>query len=439
MFKDTVIALGIRISGIALWMVFTILLARFTDELLFSNFMLLVVFSQFAAVICAFGSNMFVLKYAPKLWAQSNLRKLNVIYQNSVITVFLGGCLLYTLLLFSKKIHLDWYFNSSLLIITLTTMICTLTSLMVINLDFLRSIDAIYRAQVGFSIIRSGTCLLTFILFWTFLDLNIELLMSVLLLALAVAVIYETRCINQKIELKISGGNTFLSQIGSSIKFMQSEISFIVLNRVTPLILGILLDPITLAIFLASDRVASLMQILIDGVHAAEASKISLRAHEGGKALSSAVARASFLMVFMGIFGCGILIVFGTNILRWYGETYIDGYSFIVFFALNQLVWVVLGPTPMIANFVGLATFRGNISTIIVIIMIFAQILVYSRCGIWSVLYIYGISIWALHVALWYKIYKTQKVRSGLLGLNLSDLFQYSKEELVIMRKVIFK
>ncbi|MEW8625380.1 MAG: oligosaccharide flippase family protein [Candidatus Thiodiazotropha sp.] len=431
MIKTALYVLILKIIGTALWLVYSILLARILTQDDFGLFFYIINFVLLVIPITNFGYGNILLKdgsvcFKEKKWFEFK----NIIFEARTVTV-LGSFIIAVLLLVSWSYDLNNPIVKDLNVSLLSGVIIILFSLMTIHRDTLRASNKVIKGMLNTTITRAFIPLVVIIIISISYEVDLEIALLVFCVSLLLSVLIEAywiKNITNKNSSKSYAVSKNRKSLGMQLWF--ADIANTVLSKADAFIIGLVLDLKSVALYIAAQRISILTLFIIDAVRIVIGPEIS-KAFEMkcSPDYRKVISRSAALFSLAGIIGGLGSIVLGYPILLLYGEVYTDSYLILIILTLSNMSFIIFGPTAVIMSMTDLQKQRALVTTISASLLI-----VFSYFG--AVLFnVTGVAI-AVVIAMWtnngllsYMIWKNQKVESGIF--NREALSYYSQKNIV--------
>ncbi|MCP4937024.1 MAG: oligosaccharide flippase family protein [bacterium] len=147
---------------------------------------------------------------------------------------------------------------------------------------------------------------------------------------------------------------------------------FSVFSDLDLVILGLLLETRELAIFGASLKIALFLAFSIQVVHQLIIRDLADAMHAQKRALQDKIiAHANMISISLSLGALFVVLLFGENVLRIFGEEFVEGYDSLVILVLAQLIRAVAGPATQVLVLSGdekhsLPVFAGGMVLLVV-------------------------------------------------------------------------
>ncbi len=204
-----------------------------------------------------------------------------------------------------------------------------------------------------------------------------------------------------------------------------ADIAHNCLYRGAGLLVGSLFGLEIAALYYAADRIATLTQFIGEGVQLAAGPKISLAAQSTKVDLENAVRQASLLCFISGIPMVLIVSIITPLILELFGGNFRDAALTAVILVIGSAGYATFGPTPMIANMMGLIRARLIVTISGVLLQISVVIVAYRVDDFLIAAIGVATSIWVVHGILGLMIWRHAAVKCGIFSFSIRDILAF--------------
>lgn len=205
--------------------------------------------------------------------------------------------------------------------------------------------------------------------------------------------------------LNYSGSVTFNFNaiFKSSKQFYVSNLLSVISNNIDVLILGVVVSPFKLGVYIIATRVALLNSFLLSAINSAFSPKMaSLYRKKEFIELKTIYSKVNKILLFTGIGSLFFLIILGKFVLQLWGEDFVSGYLFLIIVSVGQFVNISTGSVGEVLNMTGLEKEHKKINLFWIIMKLLLSL---------SLIKIYGV----LGAAIGFSIV--------LIGSNLTKLY----------------
>jgi len=419
--RDVSIAFLMRVAGAGIWLLYTISMARLLPKADFGSLLYSINMALVIAPIATLGFETTTIKHASQYWANGQKDLFAGLLRQARRMAVLGGSVFLVLLLIGAALKVHSPVTENFGAASLVGIAIIFAATMGIHRDTLRAADRIELAFLGFSITRTLLPLILSLLLAYAGMLSARVAMVAFVASLGISLFIERWAIG-KLELP-SGASLCPTRIsthrGVALRTWLGDLAHVVMLRAPGILVGLLTDLETLALFLAAERIANLGQFITDAVRNAVAPMIS-RACEEGTPLEKTQAELteiSRLMLKSGAVDALGLLIIGWPALRIMGPHFTEAFPLVVLAIVVQVGWVVTGPVATVMNMIGLELIR-TVWTVIFAVLLCAGIFVFvSGPNVANALIIQAIAVWALNVSNVIRIQRKTGVRLGLWAI----------------------
>ena len=128
----------------------------------------------------------------------------------------------------------------------------------------------------------------------------------------------------------------------------------IVLSQIGAIMLGALSTTADAGIYGATARIALSLQLVVFSLISALSPMVArLHAANDLSGLQRAIASSGRLVFLLCLLGAAALLLFGEQILGWFGPEFVSGYTAMAILLIGQLVWAANAPAGVILNMSG--------------------------------------------------------------------------------------
>ncbi|MCG7896827.1 MAG: oligosaccharide flippase family protein [Candidatus Thiodiazotropha weberae] len=442
MIKTALNVLILKILGTALWLVYSILLARILTQEDFGLFFYTVNFVLLVLPIANLGYGNILLKDGSICFKEKQSIEFKSILLEARTATVLGSFSIAALLLVSWSYDLNNPIVNNLNVTLLTGLIIILFSLMTIHRDTLRASNNVLKGMLNTTITRAFIPLVFIVFININYEVDLEIALVVLCASLMLSVIIEVYWIN-KITITNNTKTNVVSKNRKTLglQLWLADVANTVLSKADAFIIGLVLDLKSVALYIAAQRVSILTLFIIDAVRIVIGPEISKAFEVSHRPdYKKIISRSSALFSMAGIIGGIGSILLGYPILLLYGEVYTESYLILILLTIANMSFIIFGPVAVIMSMTDLQKQRSFVTTLSASLLI-----IFSYYG--AVLYnVLGVAI-AVVIAMWinngllsYMIWKKQNVKTGLL--NRDALNYYTPKKIISLlgtHKIIFK
>lgn len=425
MIRDAGIALLLRLVGTALWLGYTIVLARLLSPEDFGLVLYALNALLIATPLASLGFEMAVMRFGAHYWQMGDRHAFGSLLREGRIMASMGGVLCLLSLLLATALRLETPITADWALAAIIGLCIPLSAIMTIHRDALHAAGRLAAALMGFTVTRAILPLIGSVLLGA-----LGLLTPVSALALYAGSL-GLSLIVESVHLSRLRGNGNASDgphdtqarrrhLAVALGAWPGEIAWVSIVRATGLVVGLALSLETAALFLLAQRVAALSQYLAEAVRTAAAPQIARTASDP-TALQNSVSKASALTFAVdGAAKLGLIAV-GWAILLLFGEIYLPAYPVLVVLILGEINRAFLGSPALVMSMAGLQKERSVATIAAAIVMVGASWLGAAWFGPIGAATAYALTVWALNGWLAWRAYKRLDVRCGLFGVTGKD------------------
>lgn len=404
------VALFLRVGGTALWLLFTIIVARglSVEDFGFVFFVINVIMTGGSIVVI--GYEVTTMRFGSRFWRDGDKQAFRNILAEARGAVVISGIVALCALLSAFLLGLNTPVTQSLSISLLTGLAIVAVGFMLIERDALRAADKLQEALFAFSVIRALVPLVLTLGAWALGILTGMAVLAFYLCALLCAMVWDRWRLN-KLHLP-QPQNFGRLHLKTALETWPGNASFIIFQRAPTIVVGLAGGLEAAAIFIAAERVSQLSVFLTDAVRTAVGP--SLAKADAAEERQDATSYASLLMLLSGSIGTALLLILGWMILWLFGPEYKGAFSALMVLLIGQLSWTVLGPTALVLNMMGHNKIRsviGSVSAVLLIVW-----LPLANTALETAIIVALIS-WAMNAALWLAIKMRLDLVSGVFAI----------------------
>jgi O-antigen/teichoic acid export membrane protein len=424
MFRSSIEALILRVLGIVIWLAVTILFARILPQEEVGAVFYLVNIAILGGTIATLGYDITVLRYGSKMWRDGDGFGLIRIFGGGQTMALTAGAILAVVLFMVMISGYETPVTSSPTLVVLVVLSVTLSAMLGISRDLLRSVDRLRLALLGETVVRT----LGFACFSVFLMLmGIRSATSffggyILALFLANAVQHSA------VRTTIGAAKLSLPQpehIKTALGAWFGRSSGILMMRLPGIVVGIKAGLLEAALFFAVDRIAQMTNLFVTAIRTATGPSLA-RASEGD--LPEEVARASALMFLAGLLGGTGVIVLGTLVLLALGSSYFSAFPTLIFLLLGNLAVSVMGPCPLILYMRGRERIAAFVESTSIIVMGCTMIFILPVENALEISQIFAVAMWGMYICFWIVTRRVLGVTAGVFSVRGRHLLEMSQE-----------
>jgi len=418
MIRDVSIAFIMRVAGAGIWLLYTISMARLLPKADFGSLLYSINMALVIAPIATLGFETTTIKHASQYWVNDQKDLFAGLLKQARGMAVLGGSIFLILLIVGAAFRISSPVTESFTSASLVGIAIIFASTMGIHRDTLRAANRIELAFLGFSITRTlGPLILSLLLAYLGVLSPISAMVA-FVAALAASLAIEHWALG-KLQLPSQASLTS-EQIAThrsiALKTWLGDLAHVVMLRAPGILVGLLTDLETLALFLAAERIANLGQFITDAVRNAVAPAIS-RACEEGRSVEhtqSELTKISALMLKSGAIDALILVLIGWPALRLMGPNFTEAYPLVVLAIIVQVGWVVTGPVATVMNMIRLELVRTFWTVIFAALLCVGILTFVSGANVENALIVQAIAVWSLNISNVIRIKRKTGVKLGL-------------------------
>ena len=442
MIRSVSIALGMRVIGSGLWLIYTIVLARSLSQDQFGLALFVVSLILLATPIASMGFEISTLRHVTRYETKRSFRLMKQMVREGQVIALIGSIVVscgIMALACVGYIPID----TGPIFLGLIFLGISISANMTLNRSTLRGQGNTAQSLLGFAIIRPTTAMcITFAFQYAGL-LNATTAIFAYLLGLITALAVEKFLLHRAAAARQSRASRLAYSPGHLKRHLYvgfgvwpGEVSNAAVAKVGGLIVASFLGLEAAALYLAAERISTLAEFLNDAVRYGAAAEIASSADKGQQALQSSVTKASGLMLIAGVVGSSGLLLVGYFILGLMGDVYIKAYPILAGMIVGYFSRSVFGPVAIVMSMCGLEKEFSGTSFANAVVATALSVLGAVTLGLTGAVAGFAIAAWlnsfVLNRFVWIKL----GIKCGLQSLTTDDLKQ-TKSLIVIRIKAL--
>lgn len=342
---DAIIILTMRIAGTALWLIYTVLLARHLSKAEFATTIYVLNLALVAVVIITLGRDVALLRIGSSAWSIGAQRAVAQLLGDARRTVLVTGSFLTFAFVALSLMGIDTPVTASVPLAVLTGSITTALALMGLNRDVLRSIGRVWQSQLDLNITRSLVPLAGFPLVLSLGEMTAQIALLLFLSALVLSLLIEEVMLGRRtwVDAPDAVCPNLAELRRNGLQIWPGDIANAFQLRAAGLIAGIMLSPEAAALFLAAERIAGLAQFPINASSQAAAPRIARASRERDETFQAALTTGSLLMSVGTMIGVACAAMAAYPALLALGDDYSDAFPVTIILIAAYASWAVLG------------------------------------------------------------------------------------------------
>lgn len=429
MIRDAGFALALRVIGTAMWLIYTIVLARFLSQEEFGLVLFALNFILIATPVATLGFETATMRFGSQYWHMANTSAFHALVKQGRIFAALGGFLCALALLIAALSGLNTPLTKNPFISGVIGLSIIAAALMSIHRDALRSAGRLVVGLLGFSVTRAILPLIGSITLGITGHLAATSALALYLASLGASLIFELWQIS-----RLKGHSTTQTShdvqrprkhFNVALSAWPGDIAGALLARATGLVVGLTLNLEVAALYLAAERIAALAQFFTEAVRVAagpEVARAAQQKHTDPKKFQHTVTRVSCLMFIVDTIGKLGVIVIGWLLLWLLGSIYTTSYPTLLLLLLGTYSWGILGPSALVMNMSGLQKMRSvatAVASLMIILLSWVGVTLYGQIG---AAIGFAFTTWLLNGFLVWTIYQKQHIKCGIFGVPARNL-----------------
>lgn len=421
MLGSVLIALLLRVGGTALWLVFTIIVARAMSVEDFGYVFFIINVIMTGGALAVLGYDATVVRFGSQFWKTNKKQDFRNLLSEARCAIIGIGALITIAFAIATLAGVQTPVTQHMSIALLVGLSILAVGLMAAERDTLRASGKLQEALFAFSVIRALVpTVLTFVA-WLFGALSPDTVLVFHLIALGVALAWDQWRIG-KLNLPARGSLSF-PHLKVALATWPGTTSLVIFQRAPAIVIGLTGGLGAAALFIAAERISQLGTFLTGAVRTAVGPNLAQADH---KDRQQAVAHASVLMLISGLLGLVLLLALGAVLLWMFGPEYRSAFPALVMLLIGQFSWAMLGPTALILNMMGQNKTRSIIGVVATGILLVLLLVLDTALGVASAV---AVISWCMNIALWIAIRVRLGLRSGVFGLNAQNARAIWNEE----------
>ncbi|MCO6381954.1 oligosaccharide flippase family protein [Oceanicola sp. 502str15] len=401
--RHALIILAMQVAGTALWLLYTVLLARTLPTEAFAAALYVLNVALVAVLVITMGRDQILLQTAARAWARGAPGEIRSQLAASRRQIGAATALLLAGLLAACALGLPTHATHSLPVALLTGLIAGASAQLGLGRTCLRAVGRIWQSQLGFSLVRTlvpvcgGTLVLAFGQEMT-LEAALLLFLASLLLALALEALFLHRALRTG-PAPQPAPDPAPAPLRSGLRLWPGEVANAVLIRAAGLVGALMLEPGAAALLLAAERIAALARFPIAAASQASAPMIAQAFGQGRGAARRTLARASLLMAagaLLGTAGTALLALPGLRLL---GASYVAALPLALVLTSASLSFALFGLAQSALIWSGHHRSYSRISTVMAALTCLAIALAAARAGALGAALAWSAGLWLTNIA----------------------------------------
>ncbi|MFY0632900.1 MAG: oligosaccharide flippase family protein [Vannielia sp.] len=405
--RHALIIFAMQVAGTALWLLYTVLLARTLPTEAFAAALYVLNVALVAVLVITMGRDQILLQTAARAWARGAPGEIRSQLAASRRQIGAATALLLAGLLAACALGLPTHATRSLPVALLTGLIAGASAQLGLGRTCLRAVGRIWQSQLGFSLVRTlvpvcGGALVLALGQKMTLEAALLLFLASLLLALALEALFLHRA------LRAGAGAGAAPQpapdpapapLRSGLRLWPGEVANAVLIRAAGLVGALMLEPGAAALLMAAERIAALARFPIAAASQASAPMIAQAFGQGRGAARRTLARASLLMAagaLLGTAGTALLALPGLRLL---GASYVAALPLALVLTSASLSFALFGLAQSALIWSGHHRSYSRISTVMAALTCLAIALCAARAGALGAALAWAAGIWLTNIA----------------------------------------
>lgn len=421
MISSVFVVLSLRIVGMALWLILTLLLARSLSVTEFALATLSINIILLLGALATLGAEVPVLRFGSSSWREDKHDQFKGELRQSKWLAFAGATcavLVMTVCVELNVLQLEalppWGFMAVCVGILISGQI-------VVQRTALQSAGRVGEGIFTESFLRSFITLFLVGLAAFLGQLSFNTVLISYITALFIGWTLQLYSLSRLCPAKVMHVS-----IRSRLKFALSawpgDAALVAFQRLPGVLVGFATDLETAAVFLAAERMAQAGMFLIDAVRAVIAPMIAAAEKNERQ---GAISMGSAIMLLAGLAGVVCTLAFSSFFVHYLGDAYAGAMPLISILLVGQISFSIFGPASIILNMYGQAKIRSIVA--IFATMIFCIGLTFLASNIYYVSILYVCMIWFMNGLLALCIWKRLGQSTGIFSVTpdlVLDIFK---------------
>lgn len=358
MLNDMVAVTSMKVAGTALWLAYTVLLARLLPAADYGLVMYAITVLSIAGPLTCLGLNSAMLRFGSVYWHQGRPGALLALLSDARLTIALASLVaaIVVVALFETALGIG---NGGIgwAAVAVVAAGLPLYGAMDLHRETLRALDRVVAGFLGFNVLRAlvpGVAALALAAAgW----LTVETALAGFVAGLALIAAIDGRRIaaltREAGAARDASDRPAWRRVARPMVLAEALVHWIARGDV--LIVGALLDLRAAAIYLTAQRLAVLVSFVVDAVRLTLEPMVARRHAERDRAgMQELMARGSLASVATGMPIALVIAGGGWLLLGLYGAEFQEGWSVLVILVLGQVTTVLAGPVAAVLRMTGL-------------------------------------------------------------------------------------
>lgn len=420
--RDAVIVLGMRVSGTALWLVYTIVLARTLSKSDFATTLYILNFSMTAVLVVTLGRDVALLRWASRAWESGTRHVVRQLLSRSRKAVALSGATLTLGLLVLAFAGFNSPVTTNPVTALLSAAIISAAAQMGLNRDCLRAVGRVWQSQLGFNVTRALIPIAGSVVLLALGGMSTEVALLLFLLSLLLSLALEEMFLRQvdwtDAQAGADAGPSLAELRRSALSLWPGDVANAIQMRAAGLVAGAMLPPEAAALFLAAERIAGLAQFPIAAASQAAAPKISRATILGTADTQVALSQGSRVMIAGTFVGAISTAILAAPALMSLGPGYVAALPITLVLVAGHLSWLFFGLAQSALNWTGCHrtySFTAIMAAVLSVISIYVATRLWSGVGSAAA---FSLSWWLTNIAYTVALRWRTGLRTGVSSLT---------------------
>lgn len=405
---DSVVALLMRIAAAALWLVITVLLARWLTVADFGQVQYIVAFSLAFGQVCVIGYDTTVLREGTTRWTSGDDAGFSeLVLEARVVALTLGLALTAALVALAGW---SWLapISPTRTVGMLTGLITTVTAVMIVQRDVLRSTGRVGRSLFGITIGRLAPFLAIIVIAVRLDQRSVVVIVGAYAASLFFAFVVEAFSVHR---LGVISGSLRFQHFKVSLATSPGDVLVLVLVRGVGLVIGLRHGLEAAALFFAAERLGIAGQFLNDAIITAYGPRIA-EVRDRLPQLRAVVREVSLMLAAVFTGSLAIVTVGAVVGLRIMGDDFNGAVPLLLLLVAANARSAVFGPVALIMTMTDLSHDNSVIQGVVAAMLL--PMLWWSPTALWAVAAFAAMS-WLAAAASWLVLRQRRDVVSGIL------------------------
>ena len=409
---------GMKIAGMGLSFVSSILLARYFGVSVFGEYSYLMAWVNIMIIVALFGQENALLRGVARYCAENkNISPYNYVRTSDHVSVAMIGVMAVIAFIVASYIEGDVDESIGLYLILLTAFL----SFTRVRQAVLRGLHRPVLAYIPDSLVYPLVIILIMVILH-FLDTNrwgLEELFAIVCISSFLSMMVADRMFKKTPNIYLPKENVLKKNewLKECSPFLFLTVLTVMAQQINAIMIGSLTNVESVGVYVVSERLASLLGLLMFVVNVVLAPRISLKFSMGniGDVVTEikSIVRPLFALSVLMFLG---LIFLGEFVLSFYGVDFISGYNALLILGVAHIINIGFGPVGYLLTMTGGEKKAIKALLLSFVVNVCLNYLLIDDYGIEGVAVSYAISMLIWNVAMTVDVYKEFKVNVSAWG-----------------------